>query len=145
MVRAFGVQRLGERQLERAEGRQPEEGKPGGVAQIVEVEALHEDVAAVEEPRQTQRRIAARARHRERELERAGRLAVAADRVAVEVLRPERERPVAAHRARRAGKEVLEERQGLPAEAAGEAELAARQQRERTRERVIPLVLVAEA
>src|SRR5512138_1249294 len=109
VVRALGVERLGEGKAQWPEGRAPEERKAGRVAQVVELELLQEDIAAVDEPGKAQRRVVGGARHRKEQLERAGRLAVAADRVAVDVLRSERERAVAAHRTRTAGKEVLEE------------------------------------
>src|SRR5512144_274683 len=99
MVRALRVERLGEGEAQRAEGRRPEEREAGRVAQLVELEGLQEHVAAVDEPGEAQRRILLRAGHREQELQVAGRLAVAADRRAVRVLRAERERAVAAHRA----------------------------------------------
>src|SRR5512138_2107413 len=124
MVRALRVERLCERQAQGTERRAPEEGETGRIAQVGEVEALREDVAAVDEPGEPQRRILVRARHREQHLEAAGRLAVAADRRAGDVLRAERERAVAAHRAGAAAEEVLEERQRLAAQAAGVAELA---------------------
>src|SRR5436190_7670619 len=144
MVRALGVERLREGKAQRAERRRPEERETGRVAHVVEGEVLQEDVAAVDEPGETQRRIVGRAGHREQQLERGVRLAVAADRVAVEVLRPEGERAVAAHRARTTGKEVLEKRQRLAAQAAGDAELAAGEQRQVARQWEVHLVLVTE-
>src|SRR5436305_2482020 len=144
MVRALGVERLREGKAQRAERRGPKERETGRVAHVVEGEVLQEDVAAVDEPREAQRRIVGRAGHRKQQLERTVRLAVAADRVAVEVLRSEGERAVAAQRAGTAGKEVLEEGQRLAAQAAGDAELAAGEQREVARERKVHLVLITE-
>src|SRR5258708_20089254 len=145
MVRALGIERLGKGQAQRAEGRCPEERQSGGIAQVRKIEARREDVAAIDEPGEAQRRVRARAGHREQELEAAGRLAVAADDVAVQVLRAERERAVAAYRAGAAGKEVLEERQRLAADATRPTEVGACKAGESPRQRAIPLVLVAEA
>src|SRR5258708_37525880 len=136
MVRALGIERLRIRQAQRAEGRRPEERESGGIAQVRKIEALREDVAAVDEPGEAQRRVRARARHREQQLEAAGRFAVAADDVAVQVLRAERERAVAAYRAGAAGKEGLEERQRLAARANRPNGGRACKERESARQRV---------
>src|SRR5256885_234336 len=79
--------------------------------------------------------------HREGQLQAAGRLAVAAERVAKHVLRTEREGAMATHGAGAAGEEVLEERQRLAADAARGADLAAGEEGELARHRVVPLVL----
>src|SRR5207342_3538376 len=91
-----------------------------------------------------QRAVLLRARHREQDLQGADQLAVAADRVAQLVLRAERERAIAAHRAGAAAEKVLEERQRLVAVAAGIADLAAGMEGEGARQRVVPLVLEPE-
>src|SRR5258707_12773187 len=144
MVRALGIERLRKGQAQRAEGRCPEERQSGGIAQVRKIEALREDVAAIDEPGEAQRRFRARAGHREQELEAAGRLAVAADDIAVQVLRAERERAVAAYRAGAAGKEVLEERQRLAPQAARHPDVGACKEGESPRQRVVPLVLRSE-
>src|SRR5437762_2138005 len=49
MVRAFGVERLGERQAQGTERRGPGKAEAGRVAQVVELDAVVEHVAAVGE------------------------------------------------------------------------------------------------
>ena len=66
-------------------------------------------------------------------------LALAAQRVAVDVLRAERRRLVAAHRAHAAGVEHLEERQRLAAVPVGVADVAAQHQHEIAVDRPEPL------
>src|SRR5687768_8213427 len=117
MVRALRIERLGEGEAQRPEGRRPEECKACRVSQLAPLEGLQEHVAAVDEPCEAKRRVLLRARHREESLEVDGRLAVAAYCGAIGVLRAERERSVTAHRPRSAGEERLEERQRLPAQA----------------------------
>src|SRR3954470_11184777 len=145
MVRALRIERLGEGEAQRTERRGPEEREARRVAQLAPLKGLQEYVAAVDEPREAQRRILRRPRHREERLEAAGGLAVAADRRAVDVLRAERERTIAAHGARAAGEEGLEERQRLAGNAARGAELAAREEGEVAVDREVGLVLVAQA
>src|SRR4051795_8545468 len=145
MIRGFCIERLREGEAQRPEGRSPEECEAGRIAQLAPLERLQEHVAAIDEPGEAQRRILRSARHREQRLEAAGRLAVAAHRSPVDVLRAERKWPVAAHRARTAGEEGLEERQRLVAGPPGRAELAAGEEREVARDREIRLVLIAEA
>src|SRR5260221_6755037 len=144
MVRALGIERLRKGQAQRAEGRCPEERQSGGIAQARKIEALREDVAATDNPGEAQRRVRARAGPRKQELAAAGRVAVAADDIAVQVLRAERERAVAAYRAGAAGKEVLEERQRLAPQAARHPDVGACKEGESPRQRVVPLVLIAE-
>src|ERR1700739_156344 len=113
MILGVRIEWLGVREPQRPERRGPEERKTRGIPEIVEQKALREHVAAVDEPGEAQRRILSRARHREEQLEVAGRLAVSAQGSAKFILRPERERAVAAHRARPPREVVLEERQRL--------------------------------
>src|SRR5438034_10811513 len=119
MVRAFGVERLGERQAQGTERRGPGKAEAGRVAQVVELDAVVEHVAAVDEPGEPQRLVLQRAGYREEDLGARGELAVAAERGAEFVDRAEAERAVAAHRAGAAGVVVLEERQRIAAPAFG--------------------------
>src|SRR6478752_4269907 len=139
MVSALRIERLRNGEAQRPKRRGPEEAEAGGVAQVAPLNVLDEDVAAVDEPREAQRWVVLRARHGEQHLQAAGRLAIAADGGAIDVLRAQRERPIAAHRAGAAGKEGLEEGQRLVAQAARRAELAAREEGEIARDREIRL------
>src|SRR5688500_4516459 len=131
-------------QAQRAERRGPEKADAGGIAHLAEIPLVHVDLAAVDEGREAQRAVRLRPGHREQDLRDADDLAIAAGRVAELVERSERERAIAAHRARAAGEEVLEEGQRLRAVAAGEPDLSAEVQRERARQRPVPLVLVTQ-
>ena len=130
-IARLGVERNGVAELERADRRVPRDADAGRVAERLELAArvaVGVDLAGVDEHARAHRLVALE--DRIEQLDVADDLALAAERVAVDVARAERAVLVAAHRADAAGVERLEERQRLAAVAVAVADVAAQHQHE---------------
>eukprot|EP01022_Parablepharisma_sp_SALTPOND_P013892 TRINITY_DN1866_c0_g2_i1.p1 TRINITY_DN1866_c0_g2~~TRINITY_DN1866_c0_g2_i1.p1 ORF type:complete len:1951 (-),score=559.27 TRINITY_DN1866_c0_g2_i1:2287-8139(-) len=127
LVAVFEVQRLAETELQGADRRHPTDTHTGGIAQVVELDvlAVGEDVAAVEEGEPAQRAILARTRERELQLRVGIETRGATHGIAVLVLQAtQRGGFIATHGPDTTGVVVLEHRVRLAADATTVVQLA---------------------
>jgi hypothetical protein len=136
-------EREAQAELERADRRNPRETHTIAVTQAVRADAVAfrtPDVTAVEEGKDTQRAVIARARQRERQFDVTHQQLRAADRVVrLRVARTQRARLVAPHRTDTARVVILENRIWLAAKAVTVTALEVEAQHEAARERIIVL------